>query len=84
MELVIELCHNCATKAVLAAKTDFIDRLDLLILRNLLKTQMGPKIPAYRLARQFSIRGIFRQESCRGICRRFFRGAAAGQMKALA
>jgi hypothetical protein len=25
-----------------------------LILRNLLKTKMGPKIPAYRLARYFS------------------------------
>jgi hypothetical protein len=36
-------------------KTDFIDRLLLLILRNLLKTQMRLKIPAYRLARYFSM-----------------------------
>jgi hypothetical protein len=46
------LCHNCDTKPVLAVKIDFIDDVRLLILRNLLKTQMGPKIPAYRLIRQ--------------------------------
>jgi len=45
------LCHNCATKPDSAAKTDFIDDLLLLILRNLLKTKRCPKIPAYRLAR---------------------------------
>jgi len=36
-----ELCHNCDTKPALAAKTDFIDELRLLILRNLLKIQDG-------------------------------------------
>jgi hypothetical protein len=35
-------------KPVFIAKTDFIDDLRLLILRNLLKTRMGPKIPGYR------------------------------------
>jgi hypothetical protein len=39
-----ELCRNCDTKPVLAAKTDFIDDSLLLILWNLLKTQEGPKI----------------------------------------
>jgi hypothetical protein len=39
----------------LAAKTDFIDDSLLLILWNLLKTQEGPKIPAYRPVRFFSI-----------------------------
>jgi hypothetical protein len=42
-------------KAVLAAKTDFSDRFGLLILRNLLKTQTGPKIPAYRFPRLVSM-----------------------------
>jgi len=42
-----KLCHNCDTKPALAAKTDFIDDLLLLILRNLLKTKRYPKIPAY-------------------------------------
>lgn len=43
--------HNCDTKPVLAAKTDFIGDSLLLIQWNLLKKQEGPKIPAYRLAR---------------------------------
>lgn len=34
-------------KPFFTVKTDFIDRLCLLILRNLLKTKSGPKIPAY-------------------------------------
>ena len=55
MNRVMELCHNCDTKPVSTAKTDFIDRMSLLILRKLLKTKRGPKIPAYRLIRQFSI-----------------------------
>ena len=46
-----KLCHNCDTKPAFAAKTDFVDRPDLLILRKLLKTRMYPKIPAYRLTR---------------------------------
>ena len=50
-----ELCHKCDTKPVVAAKTDFIDNSLLLILWNLLKTEEGPKTPAYRLARYFSI-----------------------------
>ena len=45
-----KLCHNCDTKPVLAVKTDVIDRVSLLILRNLLKTQMCLKIPEYRFA----------------------------------
>lgn len=47
-----KLCHNCDTKPVLAAQIDFFDELRLLILRNLLKIKMAPKIPAYRLIRQ--------------------------------
>jgi hypothetical protein len=50
-----ELCHNCDTKPVFTVKTDFIDRTTLLILHNLLKTKVSPKIPAYRLIRLFSI-----------------------------
>jgi hypothetical protein len=50
-----KLCHNCDTKPVLAAQIDFFDELRLLILRNLLKTQICPKIPAYRLIRHTSI-----------------------------
>ena len=42
-----KLCHNCDTKPVFTVKTDFIDRTTLLILRNLLKTKVTPKIPAY-------------------------------------
>jgi hypothetical protein len=38
----------------LAAKTDFIDDSLLLILWNLLKTQEGPKIPAYMARPPFS------------------------------
>jgi quinol monooxygenase YgiN len=41
-----KLCHNCDTKPVLAAQIDFFDELRLLILRNLLKTRICPKIPA--------------------------------------
>jgi len=37
-------------KPVFAAKTDFIDRSLLLILRNLLKAKNCPKIPGYRNA----------------------------------
>jgi hypothetical protein len=48
-----KLCHICDTKPVLAAKTDFFDDVGLLILWNLLKTQVGRKFPAYRLARYF-------------------------------
>jgi len=48
-----KLCHNCDTKPVLAAKTDFFDRMCLLILRNLLKTKVSLKNPTYRLARYF-------------------------------
>ena len=33
-----KLCHNCDTKPVFAAQTDFVDRSLLLIPRNLLKT----------------------------------------------
>jgi YD repeat-containing protein len=40
-----QVWHNCATDPVLVAKTDFIDDVRLLILRNLLKTKMCPKIP---------------------------------------
>lgn len=46
-----KLCHNCDTKPVFAVKTDFIDKMNLLIPRNLLKTQIGSKIPAYRFTR---------------------------------
>ena len=34
--VVKKLCHNCDTKPVFTAKTDFIDDLQLLILWNLL------------------------------------------------
>ena len=47
------LCHNCATKPVFTAKTDLIDDERLLILGNLLKTKMEPKIPAYRPVPQY-------------------------------
>jgi len=49
-----ELCHNCDTKPVFTVKTDFIDRTTLLILRNLLKTKVSPKIPAYEARPPFS------------------------------
>ena len=49
-----KLGHNCDAKPVLAAKTDFIDDALLLILWNLLKTQEGPKIPAYMARPPFS------------------------------
>ena len=49
-----KLCHNCDTKPVFTAKTDFIDKISLLILRNLLKTQMRSKIPAYMARPLFS------------------------------
>jgi len=52
-----KLCHNCDTKPALAAKTDFIDDLLLLILRNLLKTKRCPKIPAY-MARPPIFKGL--------------------------
>lgn len=47
-----KLCHNCDTKPVLTAQADFFDDGRLLILCNLLKPQICPKIPAYRLIRQ--------------------------------
>ena len=53
-----ELCHNCDTKPVFTVKTDFIDDVRLLILRNLLKAKNWPTNPAYRLARQ-----LFQQSS---------------------
>jgi hypothetical protein len=46
-----KLCHNGGAEPVLAAKIDNIDDLLSLILRNLLKTLEGAKIPAYRLIR---------------------------------
>ena len=46
-----KLCHNCDTRPVFAVKINFIDMMSLLILRNLLKTGMRSKIPAYRLIR---------------------------------
>ena len=46
-----KLCNNCDAKPVFTAKTDFIDKTSLLILRNLLKTKNGLKIPAYRSTR---------------------------------
>jgi hypothetical protein len=49
-----ELCHNCDTKPVFTVKTDFIDDMRLLILRNLLKAKNWPTNPAYGLARYFS------------------------------
>ena len=58
-----ELCRNCDTKPVLAAKTDFIDDSLLLILWNLLKTQLGWKIPAYRLARHFFAHPLIRVDA---------------------
>jgi hypothetical protein len=48
-----ELCHNCDTKPVFTVKTDFIDDVRLLILRNLLKAKNWPTNPAYRLIRHF-------------------------------
>ncbi len=44
-----KLCHNCDTKPGLADETDFFDEMRLLILRNLLKTKIGPKNPAYEV-----------------------------------
>jgi hypothetical protein len=44
---VPKLCHNCDTKPAFSAKTDFVDRSHLLILRKLLKTKSDAKIPAY-------------------------------------
>src|SRR5712664_2215560 len=69
-----KLCHNCATKPFFTAKTDFIDSMRLLILRNLLKTKSGPKIPAYRLARPFFLEVQSRFLPTR---RLFLRNAAA-------
>jgi hypothetical protein len=54
-----ELCHNCDTKPVFTGKADFIDRTTLLILRNLLKTRSGSKIPAYRLIRHNYMKGKY-------------------------
>jgi len=52
-----KLCHNCDTKPVCATKTDFIDRMDLLILGNLLKAKNCRKIPAY-MARPLSFQQL--------------------------
>ena len=41
------LCHNCETKPAFTVKTDFIDDVRLLILRNLLKAKNWPTNPAY-------------------------------------
>jgi hypothetical protein len=56
-----KLCHNCAIEPVLAAKTDDLGDVRLLILRNLLKTKMWRKNPAYRFIPHYSI-----------ICERFW------------
>jgi len=49
-----KLCHNCDTKPVLGAKTDFIDGVRLLILGNLSKPK-GPSLhPAYMARPPFS------------------------------
>lgn len=45
-----KLCHNCDAKPVLAAKTDIVDDMRLLILGNLLKTQLASLSPVYQLA----------------------------------
>ena len=42
-----KLCHNCDTKPVFTAKTDFFDDVRLLILCNLLKVLECRKFPAY-------------------------------------
>jgi hypothetical protein len=47
------VCKNRATIPAKAAKTDIIDRRDLLILRKLLKAAKWPENPAYRLIRHF-------------------------------
>jgi hypothetical protein len=47
LSLYAELCHHCDKKPVFAARIDFLDRLRLLILRNLLKAKDCLKIPAY-------------------------------------
>ena len=39
-----KLCHTCDTKPVFTAKTDFFDRMRLLIPRNLLKVLECRKI----------------------------------------
>ena len=44
----MRLWHNCAINPVFVVKTDFIDSLRLLILRNLLKTKSCRKIPSYQ------------------------------------
>jgi hypothetical protein len=46
------LCHNCATKSVLAVKTDVFGSLCLLIQLNLLKTPMRPKIQSFSIIAQ--------------------------------
>jgi|GEM_PF-5137417 len=53
VEYAQKLCHNCDTKPAFTAKTDFIDGVRLLILRNLLKARICLKIPAYGLTRYF-------------------------------
>ena len=58
------LCHNCATKPVLAAKTDFFGGVRLLILRNLLKVLERRKFPAYRLTRHRIFAFRVRQYDC--------------------
>jgi hypothetical protein len=58
IEAAKKLCHNCDTKAVFAAKTDFVDDVPLLILRNLLKAKKCSKSPAYRPVRYFSTTSV--------------------------
>lgn len=41
-----KVCHDCNPKAILAAKTEFIDEAGLSILRNSLKTRMAREITA--------------------------------------
>jgi hypothetical protein len=52
-ESTARVCRNRATIPAKAAKTDIMDRWDLLILRKLLKAGKWPGNPAYRLARYF-------------------------------
>lgn len=57
-DLTEKLRHNCDTKRVFTAKTDFIDKLRSLILRSLLNRRGRSKFPAYRLARAQGCRSL--------------------------
>jgi len=63
---MVNLPQNCDTKPVFTAKTDFIDRIGLLILCNLLKTQMCLKIPCYRNRGYPFTLGLWREWGLRG------------------